>query len=110
MARRMTVKAIQAQIRKLEAQKEKLEQMEKPGIAQLKALVAKYKLKPADISLALKSNGRAATKRGVRKGTTLKPKYRNPANSKETWAGRGHRPKWFAALIAKGKKPEDLAI
>jgi DNA-binding protein H-NS len=106
----MTLKAVQAQIRKLEAQAEKLRQVEKPGIAQLKALVAKYKLKPADISLALKSDGRAASKHGVRKGATLKPKYRNPANRKETWAGRGHRPKWFAALIAKGKKPEDMAI
>ena len=38
------------------------------------------------------------------------PKYRNPANAKETWTGRGKQPRWMAALTAKGKKPEDFLI
>ena len=38
------------------------------------------------------------------------PKYRNPANPKETWTGRGKQPRWMAALTAKGKKPEDFLI
>ena len=38
------------------------------------------------------------------------PKYRNPANGKETWTGRGKQPRWMAALTAKGKKPEDFLI
>ena len=38
------------------------------------------------------------------------PKYRNPANPKETWTGRGKQPRWMAALIAKGKKREDFLI
>jgi DNA-binding protein H-NS len=42
------------------------------------------------------SNGR--TKR------TLAAKYRNPANPKETWAGRGHRPRWLVAALKGGKK------
>ena len=37
-------------------------------------------------------------------------KYRNPANSKETWTGRGRQPRWMAAEIAKGKKVEDFLI
>ena len=38
------------------------------------------------------------------------PKYRNPANPSETWAGRGQAPRWLAAEIAKGKKVEDFLI
>ena len=38
------------------------------------------------------------------------PKYRNPANPKETWAGRGKQPKWLAAETSKGKKLEDFLI
>ncbi len=38
------------------------------------------------------------------------PKYRNPVNPKETWAGRGKQPKWLAAETSKGKKLEDFLI
>jgi DNA-binding protein H-NS len=37
-------------------------------------------------------------------------KYRNPANAKETWSGRGKQPRWLAALTKKGKKAEDFLI
>ena len=43
-------------------------------------------------------------------GKKVAPKYRNPANPKETWTGRGKQPRWMAALTAKGKKPEDFLI
>jgi DNA-binding protein H-NS len=38
------------------------------------------------------------------------PKYRNPANPKDTWAGRGKQPKWLAAETAKGRKLEEFLI
>jgi DNA-binding protein H-NS len=38
------------------------------------------------------------------------PKYRNPDNPNETWAGRGLTPRWLAAAIKRGKKLEDFAI
>jgi len=38
------------------------------------------------------------------------PKYRNPANSAETWSGRGKRPAWVVAELKSGKKLDDLAI
>jgi DNA-binding protein H-NS len=41
---------------------------------------------------------------------TVAPKYRNPKNRSETWAGRGAMPRWLAAEIKKGKKREDFAI
>ena len=43
-------------------------------------------------------------------GKKVAPKYRNPANPKETWTGRGKQPRWLAAQTAKGKKVEDFLI
>jgi DNA-binding protein H-NS len=38
------------------------------------------------------------------------PKYRNPENPAETWAGRGLKPRWLTAAIKSGKKAEDFLI
>src|SRR5882757_7781584 len=38
------------------------------------------------------------------------PKYRNPQNPSETWAGRGLKPRWLAAALKSGKKLEDFSI
>ena len=46
----------------------------------------------------------------TRKRTPAVPKYANPDNKSETWSGRGRKPRWFAAALAKGKKPESMAI
>ena len=40
----------------------------------------------------------------------VKPKYRNPADPNQTWAGRGKRPRWFADALTAGKKEKDLLI
>jgi DNA-binding protein H-NS len=56
---------------------------------------------------------KAAAKPGPKAGRKLgkvAPKYRNPANPKETWTGRGKQPRWLAALTAKGKKAEEFLI
>jgi DNA-binding protein H-NS len=47
--------------------------------------------------------------RGGRRGSVA-PKYRNPDNPAETWAGRGLRPRWLVAALKGGKKMEDFAI
>jgi len=61
-----------------------------------------------------KSAGKAAkktaAKKTARKLGKVPPKYRNPANRKETWTGRGKQPRWLAAMVEKGKKPEDFLI
>jgi DNA-binding protein H-NS len=46
----------------------------------------------------------------VRKRAPATAKYANPANKSDTWSGRGRKPRWFSEALAKGKKPEDLAI
>ena len=44
------------------------------------------------------------------KGKKVAPKYRNPKNRGETWAGRGAMPRWMAAQIKAGKKRESFLI
>jgi DNA-binding protein H-NS len=50
--------------------------------------------------------------KGVRGGLRgqVAPKYRNPDNPAETWAGRGLKPRWLAAALKTGKKLEDFSI
>jgi DNA-binding protein H-NS len=58
------------------------------------------------------STGTGRTKgfgRGGARGAVA-PKYRNPDNPSETWAGRGLKPRWLAAALKEGKKIEDFAI
>ncbi len=43
-------------------------------------------------------------------GKKLLPRYRNPKNSNETWAGRGYRPRWLAKALKTGKRLEAFAV
>ena len=56
-------------------------------------------------------NGRAKSVfgRGGARGAVA-PKYRNPENPAETWAGRGLKPRWLSAAIKGGKKQDDFLI
>jgi DNA-binding protein H-NS len=38
------------------------------------------------------------------------PKYRNPENLAETWAGRGLKPRWLTTAIKSGKELNDFLI
>jgi DNA-binding protein H-NS len=38
------------------------------------------------------------------------PKYRNPTQPTETWAGRGKQPRWLTAQLRSGKKLDDFRI
>lgn len=51
-----------------------------------------------------------STKPGPKGGFTVKPKYRNPGDASQTWAGRGKQPRWFSDLLAGGKTADDLLI
>jgi len=66
----------------------------------------------ARIDGGLGSHRRTAKRRrgSALKGRRVAPKYRNPKNRSETWAGRGAMPRWLRAEIKSGKKPEDFAI
>ena len=51
---------------------------------------------------ASKSKGKSTGK--------VAPKYRNPADPSQTWAGRGQPPRWLAAELKSGKTLEDFLI
>ena len=55
------------------------------------------------------TRGKSAFGRGGARGSVA-PKYRNPENPAETWAGRGLKPRWLTAAIKGGKKIEDFSI
>jgi DNA-binding protein H-NS len=38
------------------------------------------------------------------------PKYRNPKDPAETWAGRGKQPRWLRAQLRLGKSLDDFRI
>jgi DNA-binding protein H-NS len=55
-------------------------------------------------------NGARAKGAGRGSRGAVAPKYRNPENPVETWAGRGLKPRWLAAALKSGKKIEDFSI
>lgn len=63
---------------------------------------------PAAPKTAAKKTSRTTTK--GRKLGKVAAKYRNPANPKETWSGRGMQPRWLANETAKGRKLEEFLI
>jgi DNA-binding protein H-NS len=44
------------------------------------------------------------------KGRTVAPKYRDPENPSQTWAGRGQAPRWLAAYEAQGRRRDEFLI
>ena len=57
-----------------------------------------------------KSRTRLHARPHALKGRKLPALYRNPKNRKETWAGRGNRPRWLVAALKGGKRLEAFAI
>lgn len=44
------------------------------------------------------------------RGRVVAPKYMNPENASETWAGRGRKPKWLVSRLKRGAKIEQFAL
>ena len=40
----------------------------------------------------------------------VSPKYYNPDQPSETWAGRGKQPRWLVAQLRSGRRIEDFSI
>jgi DNA-binding protein H-NS len=47
---------------------------------------------------------------GRRPYPPVAPKYRNPDQPSETWAGRGKQPRWLIAQLRSGRRIEDFRI
>ena len=69
-----------------------------------------------EINSMIKENGFTLSdifpsmKPATKNKTAAQPKYRNPDNTEETWAGRGRKPKWLEAKIASGSKEDEFLI
>ena len=109
MARTQSLARLKRKIQQLQTQAEEIENREKPGIKQLRAMLKKFKLSSADVQVALKGVS-SSRRRSTLRGRKIKPKYRNPDRRTQTWTGRGRMPIWMAALVKNGKKPEEFLI
>ena len=52
----------------------------------------------------------AGKKSKAEKGSTVRARYRNPADSEQTWTGRGRQPRWVVDALAKGKTLDEFRI
>ena len=73
------------------------------AINEVRRLMAEHGLTTVDLV------GPSKSKVGVRQGTKVEPKYRDPATG-SAWTGRGLKPRWLSAAIESGKSLEDFAI
>jgi DNA-binding protein H-NS len=71
-------------------------------------------LDPAKLATALSkrsgSGSRSRSTNGTDARSHVKPKYWNPSDHAQRWAGRGAKPKWYEAHLKAGGKPKDLLI
>ena len=99
--------------------------IEEQSIEQLQATIkdaeAKIKQKKAhslkdayvqfkEIAKANGSTIEEILKVGKRVHKESKVAYRDPAEPKNVWAGRGRKPLWLEKALAEGKKLEDFAV
>jgi DNA-binding protein H-NS len=66
----------------------------------------------SELSQLARFDGRRTSIKSGRGGPrgAVAPKYRNPDNHAETWAGRGLKPRWMAAALKSGRKQDDFLI
>jgi len=76
----------------------------------IQAETAKLDQRLRQLSLAAVSYNGKKKGRARRPYPLVHPKYRNPAEPSETWAGRGKRPRWLSAQLKSGKQIDDFRI
>jgi DNA-binding protein H-NS len=76
-------------------------------IADLKSSIEKYGLDRADLLAEITES---LSNEEVKQKKTGEPQYHNPANTSETWSGKGPQPKWLKDLCVDGKEKKDFLI
>lgn len=105
---------LEAQIRKLQRQRDALKRKEIAGVVQrIRAAIDFYGLTASDLGFRNgsgkpRSNGKAgsANRKGGRAASVVR--FRDEAGN--TWSGRGRRPHWFVAALQTGKTEAELAV
>lgn len=100
---------IERRIRELQAQAEQVRRNQQEGIEQLRAVIAKYKLVPAHVRMAMGGLGKPRSTRNRPKAKTA-PKYRNLDDAAIVWSGRGRRPSWIIAGLKNGRTIDQYLI
>jgi DNA-binding protein H-NS len=103
----MSLDALAGLQRQVEAEllrKHKARQSE--ALQQIARLAAEAELGVEDVIAHLEGRRR----KGKRSSGTLPPRYRDPEDPSNTWAGRGKRPKWLEAKLAADATLEDFLI
>lgn len=104
---RKELEKLKAQVEKALAKVSEKEMKAARDAAEKAAAAHGYSLDQITSSAAPAKRGRKAS--GAPK-TKSPAKYRNPADAKQTWTGKGRQPEWFKAEVAKGTDPSKLEI
>ena len=104
-------------VTKLEKERNKIDKViaskegkeRKKAVADMKAAAKRAGFEVQDLlsDLGIGSGSGAGSGRGKKKSAARRstgkvaPKYRNPDDPKVTWSGRGRKPKWIEAHLAK---------
>ena len=117
-----TFQELSEQIAQLQMQAEELRRKEVAEVIEkIKAAVVHYGITAADLGLSptVAKRGRPAKSVGAKSGGKASSPVSNGKTSRpakftdgagKMWSGVGKRPDWFKALIASGKKPEELLV
>jgi DNA-binding protein H-NS len=105
-----TYQDILEQISQLTKEAEKARKAELAAvIADIRSKMAEYGITLNDIAGKARTSGRGKGRKGAAPSRAkAAPKYRG--GNGETWSGRGRRPAWVQAELAKGKSLEDQRI
>ena len=88
----MTAAQLEAKAAGIMLQAEEARKIEaKTAIANIRELIARYRILPSDL-FDMTSSGKVA--KATRRGTKLPVKYRCPSTG-QTWTGRGRTPVWI---------------
>ncbi|KAE8757190.1 H-NS histone family protein [Paraburkholderia madseniana] len=106
-----TLEAVQAKMKKLQAQADALMAKQSSGVIEkIRELMAKHGLTTADIDAHAggKQRAKPAAAKTAAKPATSVAKYRDP-KSGATWSGHGRAPQWIAAAKNRDKYLVDAA-
>ncbi len=101
-----TVAQIEAQIAKLQKQKDAIRAREVAGvIRRIRKAIDYYGLTAEELGFGPGARGKSTARKA---GRRVAIKYRDGAGNQ--WSGRGRRPAWFVAAIQAGRSMEELEV
>jgi len=107
-----TAQEIDAEIARLQREREQLREAEKAGVvARMKEAIAYYGITAVDLALGVTTREARAKKASQAKApkngrVAGRIKYKDDAG--HAWSGYGPKPKWFTEALAGGKTEADL--